>query len=32
MSEDEEGPKRTGPIMRSSGENMAGEEAVEKVT
>jgi hypothetical protein len=32
MLEDEEGPKGTGPITRSSGEHMAGEETVEKVT
>jgi hypothetical protein len=32
MSEDKEGPKGMGPITQSSGEKMAREEAVEKVT
>jgi hypothetical protein len=32
MSEDEEGPKGTGPITWSSGEHMAGKETVEKAT
>jgi hypothetical protein len=32
ISEDEERPKRMGPITRSSGEQMVGEEMVEKVT
>jgi hypothetical protein len=32
MLEDEEGPKGMGSITRSSGEQMAGEEVVEKVT
>jgi hypothetical protein len=30
MLEDEEGPKGMGPVTRSSREQMAGEEAVEK--
>jgi hypothetical protein len=32
MLEDEEGPKGMSPITRSSGENMAREEVVEKST
>jgi hypothetical protein len=32
MLEDEEGPKGMNPVTRSSGEQMAGEETIEKVT
>jgi hypothetical protein len=32
MSEDEEGPKEMGHVTRSSGEQMAGEKMVQKVT
>jgi len=32
MSEDEEGPKEMGHVMRSSGEQMAGEKMVQKAT